>query len=78
MGSGGDVIYRFFYFKIFRPFCLAERNDFSHFGSGSPKKHSCGIQRRGTILGIYVEGHPRYISVIFFLNQVTGLGGDVI
>ena len=55
-----------------------ERNDFSHFGRGSPKKHSCEIQRSGKILGIYVEGHPGYISVNFFLNQAIGLGGDVI
>ena len=32
---------------------------------GHPRKHSY-VQQSGTILGIYVEGHPKYISVIFF------------
>ena len=36
------------------------------------------VQRSGTILAILVEGHPRNISVIFFLNLAIGLGGDFI
>ena len=31
------------------------------------KKHSY-VQQSGTILGIYVDGHPRYISVNFSLK----------
>ena len=36
------------------------------------------VQRSGTILAILVEGHPKNISVKFFLNRLTGLGEDVI
>ena len=31
----------FFCFYLLRPFCSAKRNDFSHFGRGSPKKYFC-------------------------------------
>ena len=46
---------------------------FSIFSSGS---HF--VQRRGTILAILVEGHPRIISVKLFCHWVIGLGGDFI
>ena len=36
------------------------------------------VQWSGTILADLVEGHPRNISVYFFLNRANGLGGDVV
>ena len=36
------------------------------------------VQQSEIILAIYVEGHPRKISVNFFLNRGIGLGGDAV
>ena len=36
------------------------------------------VQQSRTILAILVEGHPRNISVKLLLNQLIGLGEDVV
>ena len=36
------------------------------------------VQQSRIILAIYVEGHPRNISVKIFRNRAMGSGGDVI
>ena len=39
IGQGGDVILKFIYFQLWRPFCSAELNHLSNFDRGSPKEH---------------------------------------
>ena len=50
-----------FYFYLWWPFCSAERNDFSNFGGGSPKKHFCEISLKSG----HWAGRWRRLKVFF-------------
>ena len=63
----------FFYFKLWRPFCSAERNNFSNFSRGSSMERFCDI----ILKSVHWSRRRCHLKVLLFLALVVILYSGV-